>query len=532
MVNRIINNKVLSILILLTIHFLFRAILLANDVFPFNSDEAVVGLMAKHILAGENFLYFYGQSYMGSVDAYLISLGFALFGVHIVVIRIVQIFLYALTILFFYLYIDLIFQDRKISFFSALFLVFPVVNVVLYTTITLGGYGEALLLGSISLYLSEIIKTKIIDNHKSNFLFALLGLVCGLGLYINPLSLTIIVPSLLNVFFVLIRRKQQVVISTIYLFVFILIGSLPFWYSLFFTNGLAAITEIGGSAVAVESKPFLARSISHLINFILFGATVVFGLRPPWNVEWIGIYLIPFIIIFWLFIFYFAIRTRYRRSSWLKVAPLPAIVGLVLVGFIFTSFGTDPSGRYFLPLIFPLSALFGYSVVRIEKRFVRILAIITVIFQIFGTVISSTKEPYLTSQFYSPSQIDQTKLEELSEFLLSEKQYFGFSNYWISYPLDFVSNEQIIAIPFLPYHPDLRFTERDNRIDKYNQLILDADSYFYITSNNLNLDQLLVDVFNNFEITYKFKIIGDYNIYYDLSEKVTPANLGIRDEFN
>jgi hypothetical protein len=38
-------------------------------VLPFNSDEAIVGLMARHMLQGERPLFFYGQAYLGSLDA-------------------------------------------------------------------------------------------------------------------------------------------------------------------------------------------------------------------------------------------------------------------------------------------------------------------------------------------------------------------------------------------------------------------------------------------------------------------------------
>ena len=45
-----------------------------------NGDEALVGIQAQHILRGERPTYFYGQVYMGSLEAYLIALLFALFG--------------------------------------------------------------------------------------------------------------------------------------------------------------------------------------------------------------------------------------------------------------------------------------------------------------------------------------------------------------------------------------------------------------------------------------------------------------------
>ncbi len=50
-----------------------KAALLAADVFPFNADESVVALMARHILQGARPAFFYGQAYMGSLDAVLVA---------------------------------------------------------------------------------------------------------------------------------------------------------------------------------------------------------------------------------------------------------------------------------------------------------------------------------------------------------------------------------------------------------------------------------------------------------------------------
>ncbi len=45
-----------------------------------DGDEAVVGIQAQHILQGERPVYYYGQPYMGSLEAYLIALLFAIAG--------------------------------------------------------------------------------------------------------------------------------------------------------------------------------------------------------------------------------------------------------------------------------------------------------------------------------------------------------------------------------------------------------------------------------------------------------------------
>jgi 4-amino-4-deoxy-L-arabinose transferase-like glycosyltransferase len=510
--------------------------LLSINAFPFNSDEAIVGLMAKHILDGENFIYFYGQSYMGSMDAYLVALGFLLFGEQVWVIRLIQVILYGLVILFSYLFVDVSFQNKKISFLSSLFLVFPAVNVVLYTTVSLGGYGEALLFGVASFYVAAIIVKEIENLKKINHVYlGILGFLFGLGLYVNPISLTMIIPAIVFVAWKVTKTnkpKKKLFVQLLFLLIFFLLGSALFWYSLILINGPSVISEIGGSAVAVESESYFQIIKSHTISLILFGPTVILGLRPPWGVNLIGVFFIPFVILFWILAIYlFVKKQKYTRKDVPIILALIGVIILVAGGFVFTSFGIDPSGRYFLPIAFPLSVIFGYVLTKTNNKVFYVLGIITLVFQIYGSWKTGIEEPYITTQFYSPAQVDHSRINEMQQFLIREEEYYGFSNYWISYPLAFVSDEKIVSTPKLPYHKDLRYTERDNRISKYNTIIENGNSYFYITSNNPELDDLLVRAFQENYIDYLQKQIDDYHIFYSLSQKITPEELGITNEF-
>ncbi|MDO9085893.1 MAG: glycosyltransferase family 39 protein [Anaerolineaceae bacterium] len=473
---------------------------------------------------------------MGSVDAYLVALGFSIFGEKIWVIRLIQVLLYGLTIIFSYLYVDLAFGNKKMAFISSLFIIFPTVNVVLYTTVSLGGYGEALLLGVLSFYLVELFSRELKDDRYLNSkILGTLGLLLGLGLYINPISLTMIIPACTYLSVIIFRystfQKTIKKLLPVFLIGFFL-GSSLFWYSLFFSNGFSVIQEIGGSAIAVEETSFLSKSMTHFVSFFLFGPTVIMGLRPPWGVEWIGTYVIPLVVLFWVIIFSFIIlKYKSITENSEKILSLIGIMVFVIFGFIFTSFGVDPSGRYFLPLFFPLSVLAGYTIKKFNKKPITILASVVIVFQLYGVIISGLKEPYITTQFYSIAQVDHSRIYELEEFLINEEEYYGFSNYWVSYPLAFISDETIISVPRLPYHNDLRYTDRDNRISKYNDIIENGGSYFYVTTKNYELDNLLRIYFQKQEVNYSYKEIADYHIFYKLSKKITPEELGIDKEF-
>ncbi len=66
--------------ICLLLAFILRMWLVIRTHGLVDGDEALVGIQAEHILRGELPIYFYGQPYMGSLEAYLAALVFAIFG--------------------------------------------------------------------------------------------------------------------------------------------------------------------------------------------------------------------------------------------------------------------------------------------------------------------------------------------------------------------------------------------------------------------------------------------------------------------
>ena len=58
----------------------YRLLLLRTTLATVDSDQAVLGLMARHILHGERPVFFYGQSYQGALEAYLTAGVFRLLG--------------------------------------------------------------------------------------------------------------------------------------------------------------------------------------------------------------------------------------------------------------------------------------------------------------------------------------------------------------------------------------------------------------------------------------------------------------------
>src|SRR5260221_10493396 len=83
---------------------LFRLVLFAEGWPLVNSDEATMGIMARHIAYnGEHPIFFYGQNYMGALEAYLGAALFHLFGPSLFSLRLGLLILFILFLVSTYL---------------------------------------------------------------------------------------------------------------------------------------------------------------------------------------------------------------------------------------------------------------------------------------------------------------------------------------------------------------------------------------------------------------------------------------------
>ena len=212
---------------------------------------------------------------------------------------------------------------------------------------------------------------------------------------------------------------------------------------------------------------------------------------------------------------------------------LLGMIGVLLMTFLITPFGGDPSGRYFLPLYLPLSIAIAMllQAIRNEKRtFVTLLLAGIIGYNVAGTALAAAVQPPgITTQFDPVTWIDHTRDQALIDFLLAQGETRGYTNYWVQTPIAFLSQERIISAAALPYHLDLGYTPRDDRYPPYTQAVAQADRVFYITTNHPQLDDLLRTGFNRLGVSFKEQTIGNYQVFYGLSRKVTPEELGVYD---
>jgi 4-amino-4-deoxy-L-arabinose transferase-like glycosyltransferase len=529
----ILNNKrsfiVFTLLAACAVVVSRVALTLAGKV-PFNADEAVVGLMARHMLQGEWTSFFWGQAYMGSLDAALVAGGFAIFGAHVWVIRLVQSLLYAGTLVVTGLLAYRLTDSWLAANLTVLAMAIPTVNVMLYTTASLGGYGEALLLGMSVITLAVISKKETSNRLSKTWRrLILIGLLAGIGFWANAISLVFVIPAICYLVVLAGNTNDRMKVSVLLALGF-LTGSFPWWWEVIRAGLGPFINELTGSAVAVEQGPFIIRSLLHLRNFVLLGVPVTFGLRPPWSTDWIMLPWGAISIAVWIAIFIGFGRFFRTRVEKLTLVLILGPIAILFLAFILTSFGVDPSGRYFLP-IYPLMAvMFGVSLAeqRLCRWYVIAAGVVVILgYQLTGIIDSIKQAAGLSTQFYEPARIDQTDLGEVLDYLEQEGELCGYSSYWFAYPAALVSEERIIFVPKLPYHPDLRYTPRDNRYQPYSDFVDGCARVAYVTTKNPNLDEFLAEQLTLRGVTWKEKVIGDFRLFTELSVKVVPVEIGL-----
>ncbi|WP_255368266.1 DUF423 domain-containing protein [Micromonospora sp. WMMB235] len=182
----------------------YRLALLFADAPPTNSDEATMGLAALHIARGDGFpVWFYGQAYMGTLEAYLAAPLVALAGPSVLVLRVPTLALYALFLLLSWRLTRRLGGDRWYALLVVAVLALGADRVVKNQLIAGGGYpelnpaGAALALLTVGLCLT--------GAGARLPRWAAWGLVAGVLLWVDPL----ILPYVLTLGALLVARRWR-----------------------------------------------------------------------------------------------------------------------------------------------------------------------------------------------------------------------------------------------------------------------------------------------------------------------------------
>jgi 4-amino-4-deoxy-L-arabinose transferase-like glycosyltransferase len=515
---------VLPLAAVLTLSALLKITLVVLGVVDFTSDEGVIALMARHITQGKWPVFYYGEAYVGSFGATLMAGAFLLLGESVTTARVVQIAFYMGAILFTYLLAQRLF-GRKAAVVTALMMALPPVMVTLYTTVGIGAYGETLLFGTLLLWLGHRLAHEWADKWIGWLIW---GAVAGLGFWSLGLILVYVTPVAVLWLIRFDRRHWPHYLLAVFGF---LLCSSPWWiYD--FTHNHACFRVFFGSSDAIRANlpPSL---LTRLELFWLLGVPALIGLRFPWAASYILVYLAPLVLTF-----YIGVLVGIRRR-WVHLSPMGKngvmLLTLFVVGFallyIGTQFGTDVTGRFLLPMYPPLCIAVGgwWSGLRSRTQAWGSVALALILaFNLSGVVLGAMAPVGLTTLYFPAQQVGNAYDEELIHFLLSNEMPYGYSHHWVSFKLAFLSQEQVILAPLLPYQiaPD-HDLDRADRYPPYTALAESAANPVYVTSNQPWLDDLLSQRLMERGVTYEETRIGPYHVFYHLSQPMSPRALGL-----
>jgi len=171
-----------------------------------DGDEALVGIQAEHILHGEIPIYFYGQPYMGSLEAYLSALLFAIFGASVWTLRTEPILLSLVVIWLTWklaaILADIAGLSSRVKYFFMTVAVLGAVVPPLYDTVVelrmLGGYIETFVLMLwLLLCVVQLLRRWAMRATRRELAlrWAGIGFIVGLGFWVDPLIVSAIFAS-------------------------------------------------------------------------------------------------------------------------------------------------------------------------------------------------------------------------------------------------------------------------------------------------------------------------------------------------
>lgn len=423
-----------------------RLHLLVVSGFVVDSDEAIVGLMAKHILEGRGVpVFYYGQHYMGSFEAICASLSFLVFGVSTWALKLIPlIFSIFLIPAVYQLCLEL--SGRRTARIAALFFAVPPTGLVEWSSKARGGFIEILFLGALALlYLFRFYRAA--SGRNASAWLAATWVTLGLGWWINNQIIYFAAPAAVIVALRMMRpragsadaptgRSRTAVISIAAFFA----GSAPYWiYNI--GHSFASLDMLGSSG---------ARELPDHFNGLFSSALpILFGAKRFWHDEQLfpGSSLFAYVIYGTVFVCFIRDRSNKdegegRTALW-WLFPGAFFGGLLI--FSLSSFGhLYLAPRYLLPLyvfLIPFSAYVIARILSVRPLLGRVLAASIVFLNVASTYlggISVPGEPLV----YSGQRVVRDH-SALISFLNRHGIDFVRTNYWIGYKLAFETGERI-----------------------------------------------------------------------------------------
>ncbi len=413
-----------------------------------DADSLLSGLRALDILGGK-LRVFYSYVRIGALESYMHVPAIWLLGVSRAAISIAPLLSGFGTLFFFWFFLREI-LGRRVALFALPFLAFPSPAYIAWTYMP-NGYPETLLLCAATLYLAA----RTARTGHRNWSTLALGLAAGAGLWQSLQTLTCSAPALLW----LLGRRGDLRRDGRFFRVAaagFLAGAFP-WiaYNVVhplatFRGNFAVRPASGVSGVAANASYFFGYDLPELLvgvePFADAAPHPITRLEGFLRAPAAAVYALSALALAWL-----AIRKRSSAAisdadarSGIRLLAIVAVTVTVLDIFSEAGQTRGFTVRYVLPLFFAAAAAVGILVERIGRRRPWLAALAA------GTLLL-----FNLSGYYWPGSPERRYWESLDasdrtllDFLKSYGVRWVCGNYWAVYPLNFLSERNILGLPY------------------------------------------------------------------------------------
>jgi len=476
---------------------------------PLSSDEAWPTLMAMHILKGEFPVVYWGQTYMGTQESYIVAPLIYLFGPAKWIVRLYPLFFALLFVFISYCLACRVF-NRTVGLLTLCLLAMPVPYLAMCgVAIPPDNYLAVTTLGSMALWLTLRLVSQETPCVRDG---VILGAVLGYAFWLHLLIIGFVVCSLAYLFFndkkLFLRRYFWGLVMAF------IIASLPLWW-FNIKNGFATFTDVGRTSDWQRTWEYARIAVTYTGQFFTGQRIMLYAdncrnvvlpnvLYYALGFIWGGL-ILSVVLVNWkglVRLFGFSIKGS-------GGAPLLVMMaGVSIAVFAHSSRTGSDDARYLLPLMAVLPILGAFGIWQVYKRFRSggiILTLFVMTCQLWGNVqlARAWNDPALVA---GPLELPDTR--PLIDAMEKHGVRHAYAHYWLSYRITCeTAGNIIVSEPFNERFPG-------NKV-QYLDEVSRAEKVAFITHPTLFPPDRFEPYMQKIGGSYEKGELGPFTVYYD-----------------
>ena len=405
-----------------------RIWMLVSPVGGLDSDEAIVGLMARHILDGEFPMFYWGQTHGGPHEPLLTAAFFRVFGSSTLILKLVAILIVAAACVLIWRVGKRTVGEPAATIAGLLFWVWPTAF-VWWSVKSRGFYHIGLLIG-----LGILLLVLRLEERDSPLEVAGLGALVATGFWASPQTIFFSVPALLWLAFRRVWTRRFSILRWVPVGIAGgLFGAFP-WF----------VHNIENDWVALKASPAsiaMPAYGDHLRGFFVQGLPGALGLKLADGSRWMAGFFGRAWYWVLLALFVWAL-VKLRGRTWLLLT-MAILYPFLFALSPFSWFVDHPRYLYFLGPVLALLIARGLSALGWRGAIAGLVA---------GMVLTTAALVTMNRDgvFYPSAEgvLIPEDLDPAFDYMLAHGIEHVWADYWLAYILAFESDERIIATPY------------------------------------------------------------------------------------